>query len=281
MRNKCKKRSAFKEVKNYLEGSKIFWVSVIIACIFVISPLLLRNNSISITASKIFEPLKLEGYKSSYIETVGSLLGTFLAITGALWTQRKEEKRKEKQEIKEAATIIYYEFKTALEDIFSLVSTYEEEKEKQLLDLNNKIQDMQTKLAKENNRNYINEIREKTRQVEEIKNNKNLLSPYNYIEIYIHENWICNAAKLNTMLSDAELKQIYELYGKILLCRSYLDNNYNMIREHGFRDFYEFLISEVCQQSRVKKKDIGYRNEHMKIMCRLEKIMNGVCSGCA
>ena len=32
-------------------------------------------------------------YKIAYINTVGALLGTFLAVSGALWTQQRENKR--------------------------------------------------------------------------------------------------------------------------------------------------------------------------------------------
>lgn len=279
MKDKCKKKLTFKELIGHLEGSILFWIAGVIAIAFLISPLLLKNECISNLFSNFIKTLKIESYKSSYIETVGALIGTFLAITGALWTQRKEERRKAKQEIKEAATIIYYELKISLDDIFSLVSKYEVEKEKKLTDLNNEIKNLQKESIKEGNENYSREIREKTREVKNIESNKKLLSPYCYIEIYIHENWICNIAKLHTVLSNTELKQIYDIYGKINMCKSYLDNGYERIGKEGFADFYNFLIKDICKQNLVDKTKITYKCECLKIMCRLEKIMNGKCRG--
>ena len=49
-------------------------------------------------------------YGSSYIETLGAILGTFLAITGALWTQRKIDEVQDKKELRESALIVYYDF---------------------------------------------------------------------------------------------------------------------------------------------------------------------------
>ncbi|WP_202766286.1 hypothetical protein [Clostridium paridis] len=42
--------------------------------------------------SWLLSPLKTTEYKSSYIQTFGAILGTFMAVSGALWTQKKSTK---------------------------------------------------------------------------------------------------------------------------------------------------------------------------------------------
>ena len=73
---------------------------IIVTVIFVTSPVLLKNEWIYKWISSLLSPLKQEGYKSSYIETIGALLGTFLAISGALWTQRRIDRKKRKEHSK-------------------------------------------------------------------------------------------------------------------------------------------------------------------------------------
>lgn len=66
-----------------------FIIVSIIGGIFIVSPIILRVPFIRDFFSWFFRSLGNSDYKSSYIETFGAILGTFLAVTGTLWTQRK------------------------------------------------------------------------------------------------------------------------------------------------------------------------------------------------
>lgn len=46
---------------------------------------------------EVLRPLKESEYNICYIETFGAILGTFLAIYGTLWTQRKIDERTAKK----------------------------------------------------------------------------------------------------------------------------------------------------------------------------------------
>ena len=112
----------------FIKENPWFFISIVLTAIFIFSPLYLRCSWLSGMFSCFLLPLKEQGYKSSYIETLGAILGTFLAITGALWTQRRFEKEMQlKEEEKEAKReaenrrerflIIYYDFRFVFDDI--------------------------------------------------------------------------------------------------------------------------------------------------------------------
>ena len=150
---------------------------MVIIVLFVLAPLLLKINFFNNATSWFLKALKFEGYKSSYLETVGALLGTFFAITGALWTQRKEERRKEKQVLREVATVIYYDFEFAYKNIIAFVLGYEKDKEKEITQIKN------------NSKMSVNEKNEK---ICKIRNNEKLLDPQTYFHLDIDCDWIKN-----------------------------------------------------------------------------------------
>ena len=96
----------------------------IIVGIFICSPLLLRIPCVRELFSWFLQPLGDSDYKSSYIETFGAILGTFLAVAGALWTQRKIDEAAAQKEVKESALIVYYDFEFAFNDIITFVNAY-------------------------------------------------------------------------------------------------------------------------------------------------------------
>ena len=64
----------------------LFIIVSAISAAFILIPLVLRIEFVYKAVSWFISPLG--EYGSSYIETLGAILGTFLAITGALWTQK-------------------------------------------------------------------------------------------------------------------------------------------------------------------------------------------------
>lgn len=158
----------------------LFFISFFIAILFFISPILLKCSWIESTVSCMLSSLKREGYKSSYVETLGAIFGSFLAITGALWTQRRIDLQNEKHIIKEAAVIIYYDLKFVMDDIEQFKNAYVFINQ----ETNNKCFYLEC---------FCNYWREH--------------------KIYIDSDWICNVAKLCNKLSNDEMKLIYKTYG--------------------------------------------------------------------
>lgn len=141
-------------------------------------------------------PLKDSDYKSSYIETVGAIIGTILAITGTLLLQgmidKKEKIEKEEQkQFQYKVVIIYYDLKLALLDIAKIynllvISVFSVDEE-------NKIDEFYDSASK--------------------------------IEIYIDENWIRNVASLYEEFDEDLLEKIFLIYEDICSIRSGLKSN--------------------------------------------------------
>lgn len=55
-------------------------------------------------------------YKSAFIGAIGGMIGSFLAITGALWVAKKTAKDENQKEIQKNALIVYYDIKLFFEE---------------------------------------------------------------------------------------------------------------------------------------------------------------------
>ena len=100
----------------------LFIIVSAISAAFILIPLVLRIEFVYKAVSWFISPLG--EYGSSYIETLGAILGTFLAITGALWTQRKIDEVQDKKELRESALIVYYDFEFVFNDVKRFMSRY-------------------------------------------------------------------------------------------------------------------------------------------------------------
>lgn len=73
--------------------STIYFIIIcVIALLFILSPLVLRIPVVYDLVKWFLSAFKDNQYKNTYIGALGSIIGTFLAITGVIWTQKLIEK---------------------------------------------------------------------------------------------------------------------------------------------------------------------------------------------
>lgn len=79
-----------------------FTIMCVITVVFIILPLVMKIPFVSNLIAWIMSALKYQEYKSAYLGIIGGLVGSWLAITGAIYTQRKfdEERKKEEKDAK-------------------------------------------------------------------------------------------------------------------------------------------------------------------------------------
>ena len=87
------------EQKKVWKKIKVLWgwlkengnliLSVLIALAFLVSPPLLKFDCFSNLIDGYLHYLKNAEYKAAYIGASGGMIGSFLAITGAIWIERK------------------------------------------------------------------------------------------------------------------------------------------------------------------------------------------------
>ncbi len=228
-----------------MKNRNVLFVMVsIIGGIFIIAPLLLRIPCIYIAFSWFLQPLGDSGYKSSYVETCGAILGTFLAVAGALWTQKKIDEGTEKKELEESALIVYYDFKFAFNDIIAFMNSY-------LF--------MQGKIT-----NVIDDFEKYKKHKEKYK-------------IYIDDDWIHNVAKLSSVLSNDEIQMIYKLYGDLSTIKKVFNTSINEVSEDEDKSVYTIMFNTICSFDELKYstyKEVVLKDNIKSIMERLKKIGN-------
>ncbi|MDF2883075.1 MAG: hypothetical protein K0R54_3632 [Clostridiaceae bacterium] len=241
--NKLRIRKKIERYKPQNENI-IFVIMCCIGCGFLITPILLRMTILNDLFSWMLSPLKTADYKSSYIETFGAILGTFMAVSGALWTQKKINEATEKRNIRESGLIIYYDFHFATSDIKALIERY--------LNSQGKI---------------INTL-EDVKQFIECKKNYRL---------YIDENWISNVAKLSHIFSKEDIKTIYEIYGNLNTIKQVLNIRSDKLSLEEAKLAYNIMFHEFCGTSMLLKYpikiDVKLKDNIENIMYKLEQLI--------
>lgn len=77
--------------------SGTFIAMCVVTVLFIVMPLFLQVSVIRNAIAWILSGLRYQEYKSAYLGLVGGLLGSWLAITGAIYTQRKFDREKEEK----------------------------------------------------------------------------------------------------------------------------------------------------------------------------------------
>lgn len=228
--------------RNFNKDNILFMISVCVVILFLGSPILLRIRAINYLVTFVLSPLKEQGYKSSYIETVGGMLGTFLAVTGALWTQRRIDLNNERNAVKKAAVIVYYDFKFAFEDIFAFERSYACIKP----GTKNQYDDRQ----------YFIEYSRK-------------------IELYIDSNWIHNVAELCGALPDDDIKQIYKIYGDLETIKSAFEKDDEDIDTKLAHSIFVLIHRDICDLTLMPRIEVNHKVVNEKLMKKLEELATG------
>lgn len=235
-------KTCYKKIMEFIGQNKLFALSIFAVLIFLSSPCWLRIDLFCNIISNMLCPLKLEGYKSSYIEMVGAILGTFLAVTGALWTQKQAEEKEERRIIKETATIVYYDFKFAFDDLFKFENAYA--------------------CIQPGAENGYDDLEYFIRYKKGIK-------------IYIDSGWISNVAKLCNILSAEELKQIYTIYGSLETIKIVFAKKDEDIDCKSACEIYRLIHNVLHRMISEPSKDEPNKEINTQLMLRLESIAMG------
>lgn len=233
-------------MKKHKKRDFLFYIGWIIGGFFVASPFFLRCPVIENALLWFLCPLKESEYKICYIETFGAILGTFLAIYGALWTQRKIDERTEQKELRESALIIYYDFDFALKDILALMQSY---------------------------------LSSVAKCSDELQDFHYFLACTKKYRMYLDSEWIRNVAKLSDVLSSKEMHEIYSLYGDLSTIGEIFNAPRSEISKAEANRIYSLICSNICyveNQVEDKLPSIPFiRNEVLVILRRL-KVLGGV-----
>lgn len=89
----------------------VFCASCTLCLLYLAVPKLLNFHFVYNLVDAFFKSLQYIEYKSTFVEAVGSLLGTATAIFGALWADNFLEQAREQEEDAKNARVIYYDLK--------------------------------------------------------------------------------------------------------------------------------------------------------------------------
>lgn len=205
-------RSKFQKVKDFIIENVFFLCAVLVAILFITSPVWINIRCLSNAISLFLVPLKSVEYKSSYIGAMGGLIGTFLAVSAALWTQRRIDEKEEKSRIREKALIIYYDFQFALYDIWNCIREFSPN----VLILGMDLKDDQIS-------NFI--VITKT------------------LEIRVYNEWITNIASISKYFTDDEVKKMYEIYGDLIKIERILKKPIEIVETLEWNNLYKLMTA--------------------------------------
>lgn len=229
------------KLKKFAKENPLFFISLIATGVFIFSPILLQIPLVSEIISIFMYSLKEQGFKSSYIETLGAILGTFLAISGAVWTQQRFDKKEENDKKREHILIVYYDFFFAFQDIYSCMNIYMYKKGR----------------------------------IENFLSDKELfIDCVKYLKIYIHEEWVANVASIAKYLKVEEVKNIYEIYGELSTIKSIFEKNIGDISEIEANNAFEIMFKYItpCMNLSNGIVTADLREDTEKIMNLLKNV---------
>lgn len=201
------------KILKFVKSNFLFAFFISLAIVFIISPILLRVPMLKNGLLLLIEPLGQ--YKSSYIETIGAILGTFLAITGALWTQKRTDLKNEKKEQYKSVKIIYHNFYRASLTISKFVDKLIRSEE-----------------------DYINTIDEDNLAL--------FIKRKNEIKLYTSDEWLSNLTVVMPLLSKSEADDILELYFNFCRIKDIVEKDADELNLIEANEVFTLIINDVC-----------------------------------
>lgn len=229
----------FKEKKSNITFI-YFFITCVIAFVFLLSPLMAKSNVIRKILSMFLDGFQSVEYKIAYIETVGALLGTFLAITGALWTQSIVDENARREEMKKNALIVYYDLSFASEAILQMMRAIYPHIKMDLLP---------------DDRRAIDIFRKEKRKH----------------RIYISPNWRQIIGNLHSDITPREIRDIQIIYEKLsMICMS-LNSEVSNTSQKEDMNAYSLMYSmiTVSPQNQCAKHYFIYLDKSIKNLIEL------------
>lgn len=202
-----------------MKGNNLFVLSIVSCILFVSMPYFLTFDTCANWLSDFLSELKIVEYKSTYIETIGSFLGSFLAITGALWLENRMKRDREKSDDSINARIAYYNLEIAFKQVRKI-----------LIDSNG------------HKRNIAS--------VDKFKNFEKFHKLIQDFAIFTDDDWMRNVASLpESCINAFEREHVYLLYNyicriKVALekCPEVFNANKTIQYESAYKIMYDFLF---------------------------------------
>lgn len=185
--------------------------SVILAILFLLSPILLNFTWFYNIVDRFFEPLKTAEYKGAFIGACGGMIGSFLAITGALWVERRLAKDNDQQECEKTALILYYDMKLFYEGATHLATNMDR---------------------------IINAVDIGSKE-------ESFIICKNQTGIHIHPDWINLVASLTDYLDPYEIKQIHLFFGYVSDMKAILNHSNAEFFNSGLMGRISHILNEL------------------------------------
>ena len=208
--------------------SIIYSILIILLCMIFFA-FFMRIPQIKSLVSLLLSFTTNSDYKVAYIEFFGAIIGSLIAVYGALWVQREIENIHEKKKSKKYACIVFYDLEYAINDLQKIFS--------------------KAKI------NSISDENAADKFYKEAFNTK----------IHLSQTWISDVAQLTEVLSDIEIKIIYNFYGK------YADINNAL--EHQTPDcIKKIYIDKIAWFFHDGKTGVEINSDYYNILEKLNKI---------
>ncbi len=225
-----------------IKVSMIYFIAIgIISVIIFLSPLIMRIPVIYEFVCGFLSALKKVEYKSAYVEIVGAILGTLLAITGAIWTQKISDEHKRKIQKEKNALIIYYDFQFAIDSILNIMNAIYPSIKNNVMPEDELII---TKFRKIKRKNHI----------------------------YINPDWRNLVTSLNDDLSADEIREAQIIYSRLTMISMNLNASVSETSRKEDKNSYSLMYDMISIESSLKEP-ISYEiSANDKISNLLSKI---------
>lgn len=173
-----------KEKRNYYQKKIIILAVAVFAFAMFVFPLVLRCPFIKQIVVTLLSFTENEAYKVAYVEFIGAIIGSFIAICGSVWIQGRIDEKEDTVRRKKYACIVYNDLDLAFKDLIKIFRDTE-------------IRCGLKTINGENDANVFCKVAVGRK-------------------IHLSPNWISDVAQLNNVLSRTEIQTIYKYYGLLI-----------------------------------------------------------------